>query len=100
MNRLLLTGISVIGLSAFLLGCQGEQSVAQKTTSIVPISTTQADKNMVETEDINAELDAWFETKFMEGVRQYPQFLAQLGIKERTDAVSYTHLTLPTIYSV
>ena len=85
MNRLLLTGISVIGLSAFLLGCQGEQSVAQKTTSIVPISTTQADKNMGETEDINAELDAWFETKFMEGVRQYPQFLAQLGIKERTD---------------
>ena len=53
MNRLLLTGISVIGLSAFLLGCQGEQSVAQKTTSIVPISTTQADKNMGETEDIN-----------------------------------------------
>ena len=49
MNRLLLTGISVIGLSAFLLGCQGEQSVAQKTTSVVPISTTQADKNMGET---------------------------------------------------
>jgi len=30
-------------------------------------------------------LDEWFEVKFMEGIRNYPQFLAQLGIKERMD---------------
>ncbi len=36
-------------------------------------------------EDINAQLDAWFEQKFQEGVRRYPMYLAQLGIKERTD---------------
>jgi len=35
--------------------------------------------------DVNTRLDAWFQENFMEGVRDYPQFLAQLGIKERTD---------------
>ena len=33
----------------------------------------------------NEQLDAWFETKFMEGVRAYPQFMTSLGIAERQD---------------
>lgn len=35
--------------------------------------------------DINAELDAWFEKKFMEAVKRSPSSLAALGIKERMD---------------
>ena len=35
--------------------------------------------------DINAALDAWFEQKFMEGVKRSPSSLAALGIKERMD---------------
>jgi len=33
----------------------------------------------------NERLDAWFETKFMENVRAYPQFMTSLGIDERQD---------------
>ena len=33
----------------------------------------------------NEQLDAWFETKFMEGVRAYPQFMTSLGLTERQD---------------
>ena len=37
------------------------------------------------TKDINAELNAWFEQKFMEAVKRSPSSLAALGIKERMD---------------
>ncbi len=37
------------------------------------------------TADVNAELSQWFEAKFMEEVRHYPEWLAFLGIQERTD---------------
>ena len=33
------------------------------------------------TKDINAELNAWFEQKFMEAVKRSPSSLAALGIK-------------------
>jgi len=33
----------------------------------------------------NARLDAWFETKFKENIRDYPQTLTSLGIDERQD---------------
>ena len=33
----------------------------------------------------NARLDAWFETKFKENIRAYPQMLTSLGIDERQD---------------
>ena len=33
----------------------------------------------------NERLDAWFETKFMENVRAYPQFMTSLGMDERQD---------------
>jgi len=73
MRKLLLLGFSLLALTA----CQQTETTATKTAETV----TTAMKD----EDINAKLDEWFEAKFMEGVRQYPQFLAQLGIKERMD---------------
>ena len=85
MKRFLLTGISVICLSVSLVGCQGEQVAVQKSTIAASVTTTQTNENTLEAQNVNATIDAWFETKFMEGVRKYPQFLAQLGIKERTD---------------
>ena len=51
-------------------------------------ATTDAVRDMaadVETADVNERLDAWFQDTFMETVQRYPQFLAQLGIKERMD---------------
>lgn len=33
----------------------------------------------------NEKLDAWFEAKFMENVRAYPQFMTSLGLDERQD---------------
>lgn len=49
--------------------------------------TGQAKDIMAEAIDsnINTELDAWFEKKFMEGVKRSPSSLAALGIKERMD---------------
>ena len=34
---------------------------------------------------VDAEMNAWLEDHFNKSIQQYPQFLAQLGIKERTD---------------
>ncbi len=44
--------------------------------------TQQASPNIVNEND---RLDAWFETKFMENVRAYPQFMTSLGMDERQD---------------
>ena len=90
MRNLLLTGLSVLTLSAVLIACKP----AQKTSDAVKVTATAtkaaindaADKTVKDKNlDVNAKLDAWFETKFMEGVHRYPQYLAQLGIKERMD---------------
>jgi len=35
--------------------------------------------------DVNERINAWFDDKFMERARRYPQALAGLGIKERMD---------------
>lgn len=78
MRALLLTGLSVLTLTTALTACQPAEKAANDDV------VTEATKIIKET-DANAQLDAWFETKFMDGVRRYPQFLAQLGIKERTD---------------
>ena len=83
MRKLLLTGLSVLTLSTVLAACQPTQSQTSETSdTAVAIKAVATNDNEM---DANAKLDAWFETKFMEGVRRYPQFLAQLGIKERTD---------------
>ena len=73
MRKYLLLGFSVLALTA----CQPPD-----TTSTKAAETAAA---AMQNEDINAKLDEWFEAKFTEGVKQYPQFMAQLGIKERMD---------------
>jgi uncharacterized protein (DUF885 family) len=69
---------SAIALALTFGGCNNS------TTTDV---TGQAKDVIAETvdTDINAELDAWFEQKFMEGVKRSPSSLAALGIKERMD---------------
>ena len=52
-------------------------------------STPAGDTSVATANDVapafNEELDQWFEDTFMETVRRSPQYLAQLGIKERTN---------------
>ncbi len=48
-------------------------------------NNTLAETAIEQAADQNARLDAWFEDKFMAEVRQSPQALASLGIKERMD---------------
>ncbi len=88
MRKLLLTGLSALALMA----CQGQNNTAQTSESnTTPISNQVSPSETVQSVndnqniDQNAKLDEWFEVKFMEGIRNYPQFLAQLGIKERMD---------------
>jgi len=81
MRNLLLTGFSALALMA----CQGQSNTAETTPQQETTSETAQSVNDNQTVDQNAKLDEWFETKFMESIRQYPQFLAQLGIKERMD---------------
>ena len=77
MRKLFLTGLSAFTLTIALTACQPAQKSASENVSDV---TNEASKSVADTQ-VNAELDQWFEKKFMEGVRRYPQFMAQLGIK-------------------
>jgi len=72
MRPLLLTGLSVLTLSIALTACQPTQNQTSKTVSETVAATKTVATNDNEM-DANAKLDAWFETKFMEGVRRYPQ---------------------------
>lgn len=72
MRRFLIMTSAAIALTA----CGG--------TNTAETPTTQTPTTAEATQDVNAKLDAWFETNFMETVQDYPQSLAFLGIKERT----------------
>ena len=90
MRNLLLTGLTVLTLSAVLIACKPAQktsdAVKETATATKAAINDAADKTVNDKNlDVNAELDTWFETKFMEGVHRYPQYLAQLGIKKRMD---------------
>lgn len=69
-----------------LTACQAAETAADKA-----VATTADTPSIVEAAataqqaDANVRLKAWFETKFMENARRYPQRLAGLGIKERMD---------------
>lgn len=78
MRKFLILGASLLTLAA----CQGSDS---KTGEAKPASKLEQAAVDMQTADQNAKLDEWFEANFMENIRQYPQFLAQLGIKERMD---------------
>lgn len=70
MRNLFLITSAVLALTA----CQPSETTNTSTSAPASSEATQ---------DVNAQLDAWFETNFMEGVSRYPQFLAALGIKKR-----------------
>jgi len=80
-NTLLWTTV-LVGAVAFI-SCdrpaQTSKSEIASNASTAPVS------DQSKTDNVNVQLEAWFEEKFMENVRQYPQFLAALGIKERMD---------------
>ena len=71
--------LSTVAALALLTGACNNANTADSTNLIKDAKSQAADK------DINAELNAWFETKFMEGVKRSPGALAALGIKERMD---------------
>jgi len=77
MRNLLLFGAAVLVITA----CQGNETT---TTKVETPSVIEAAKEKQQT-DANVKLNAWFEDKFMERARRYPQSLAGLGIKERMD---------------
>ena len=64
--------------SLALVACQPASNSADPQTVSVTETT-------LATTEVNEELNQWFEDTFMEEVRRYPQYLAQLGIQERTD---------------
>ena len=57
-------------------------SADSPTPNIADISTADASSE-------NARLDAWFEDRFLESVRAYPQQLTSLGMDERQDEWPY-----------
>lgn len=73
MKKLLILTTCALALAA----CSAEQ-----TTSTDSKPATSAEKP---TQNPNTAIDAWFETKFTEGVSHYPQFLTQLGSKQDYD---------------
>ena len=64
---------------AFILGGCGNGNSSDVTGQAKDIMAEKIDTN------INAQLNAWFEKKFIEGVKRSPSSLAALGIKERMD---------------
>ena len=75
MRKFLLIGAGILALTA----CEAQVKqgtpdtvIKKATTEIVDLAADQA-------------IEQWFETKFMESVKRSPMFMAQMGIKERTD---------------
>ena len=77
MRTLLLVGFSALAFTA----CQSSETTTANTEASSIVETA---KDMQQA-DTNVKLNAWFEDKFMERARRYPQSLAGLGIKERMD---------------
>ena len=75
-NKLILSSAAILALC--VSGCNS----GTKTDVTAQAKDSVAEK--VDT-NINAQLNGWFEKKFMEGVKRSPSALAALGIKERMD---------------
>ncbi|WP_409433695.1 DUF885 domain-containing protein [Litorimonas sp. RW-G-Af-16] len=69
--------LSFLLLGTALIACQPQNS---SSNTDAPAATTAA-TDQSESERLNA----WFDATFMENAREYPQYLARLGIKERMD---------------
>ena len=77
MRKYLLIGAAALAFTA----CQGNDTTVTKSETPSVIEAAKEKQQA----DVNVRLNAWFEDKFMERARRYPQSLAGLGIKERTD---------------
>ena len=77
MRNLFLIGAAALTVTA----CQGNDKA--NTQNETP-SVVQAAKAKQQA-DVNVRINEWFDEKFMERARRYPQSLAGLGIKERMD---------------
>lgn len=65
--------------SVLMLGACSPAADAPTPKATAEVTATATD------EDQNAKLNAWFEARFMESVRAYPQRLTSLGMDERQD---------------
>jgi uncharacterized protein (DUF885 family) len=74
--NIILTSVATFAL--LTSGCGNAKDAANQT---IEAGSKIVDANT----DINAKLDMWFETKFMEAVNRSPRSLAALGIKKRMD---------------
>jgi len=81
-----------------LIACTGEASKDIDTGSVVEMSHNDNASSKPKTKetvdrrlpmrtekDINARLDLWFEEQYQEALRRSPMFMAQMGMKERSD---------------
>lgn len=71
MKKFIMITASALVLGGTLTACSSEPKKATVTEAEMATES--------------ARLNTWFEEKFQEGIRDYPQVLASLGIKERTD---------------
>lgn len=78
-NNIILGGVSALAL--LLAACSDTSAPSANTKA----ENAEAAVSAAQDGDINTQLDAWFEAKFMEGVKRSPSSLAALGIKERMD---------------
>lgn len=78
-------GVSLLALCA----CKDNENVEKITETVIQTTPeSEIDRILASPEvqaNANIRLDNWFETKFEETVREYPQYLAQLGIRQRMD---------------
>jgi len=82
MRKFLILSVAALALTA----CQDSETAtkAAAAAKAEAPSVIEAAKKAQQA-DVNVKLNAWFEEKFMERARLYPQRLAGLGIKERMD---------------
>lgn len=75
MRKFLLIGAGILALTA----CD-----VQDKTNAPGQAVKETAEQIIDTSQ-NEAIENWFETKFMESVKRSPMFMAQMGIKERTD---------------
>ena len=81
MRKFLLLGAAALTLTA----CNNAETTSKTEASSIDSPSIVETAEKMQQADANVRLNAWFEDKFMERARRYPQRLAGLGIKERMD---------------
>ena len=82
MKHLMILSASALALVACEAGTERASTATDAPAVAAPMD---ASVDASAEADVNARLDAWFEETFMEGARRSPEFLAQLGMRERMD---------------